>query len=181
MKPPAPVTRTRCIASPCLAHLPGRSWCSFPEGSARLAGSFAAPGDHCLCGGHQDLEIECRTEGLGVVNVQVYPFLHGVNPPRDHLPESGHSRLDAMSHVLPRLVPGHYRRQFRPGADQAHLPPDNIEKLREFVQAPAPQEPPDPRMPGIILCLMRATTIRKRNRHLGTASFREHRPELENV
>jgi hypothetical protein len=86
-----------------------------------------------------------------------------------------------MSYVLPRLVPGHYRWKFRPGADQAHLAPSNIEKLREFVQAPPPQEPPDARMPGIILCLMRATAVGKRNRHLGTTSFRKHRPELENV
>src|SRR5580704_11089390 len=68
-----------------LAPPGGWSVVFFPEGSTRLAVSFAAPGDHCLCGGHQDLEIECRTEGLDVVNVQVHPFLHGVNSPRDHL------------------------------------------------------------------------------------------------
>jgi hypothetical protein len=86
-----------------------------------------------------------------------------------------------MSYVLPWLVPGHYRRKLWPGTNQAHLALGNIEKLREFVQAPPPQEPPDARMPGIILCLMRATAVGKGNRHLGTTSVREHRPELEHV
>jgi hypothetical protein len=36
-------------------------------------------------------------------------------------------------------------------------------------------------MPGIILCLMRATAVGKGNRHLATTSVREHRAELEHV
>jgi hypothetical protein len=86
-----------------------------------------------------------------------------------------------MSYVLPRLVPGHYGQKFRPGADQAHLASGNIEKLRELVQTPPPQEAPNARMPGIILCFMSATAIGKRNRHLSATAIGEHRPELENL
>ena len=69
------------------------------------------------------------------------------------LPKAGDPRLDADAAAVPVLVLFDFRRRRWAGADQAHLAPEHIPELGQFVETRLAQEMPDRDDAGIVLDL----------------------------
>src|SRR5919198_3238785 len=69
-----------------------------------------------------------------------------------HLPEARYPWLDAKSALQPGLLKSLYIPQWEwPRTHQTHVTLNNVEKLRQFVEARSAQDAPDGRNPWIIL------------------------------
>src|SRR5699024_8201336 len=114
----------------------------------------------------QDLDVKSDTPVLDVIKVAVNAFPDGsISPVSVYLRPSGQSRADLMLHHISRdLFPEflHEKRPFRSGTDKAHIPFQNIEKLRQLVNACPSHKSADPGHPGIVLYCPRLLLLRLR-------------------
>ena len=154
------------------AHLSARS-CQ----RARRAGCAAGSGDRAASSGAPHREDQARA----------CPASQAIAPA--DLPEAGHA---GHARVSASLLPGeelHFPGQGRTRADQRHLPAQNVEQLRQLVDAEPAQESTDGGYSGVVLELEDAVP-RARIRtapQLGEVHLPEgpvgaaiaHRPELD--
>src|SRR3954470_16171080 len=134
---------------------PGMTGTRWRGGSRRRARGLrrALPRQHHGDRLQQDLEVEHRRPGVDVLEVELHPAIEvDVVPPAD-LPEAGEAGLHGQAPALPALVLGHLLGNRRPGAHQAHVPPQHVPELRQLVEAEAAKEPADRRHPRIALQL----------------------------
>src|SRR5450759_4507308 len=105
--------------------------------------------------GHpEDLDFVGESPVFDVVEVVLDPLGEaGVAAPAVDLRPAGHAGADAVAqHVLRKLLLefSDELRPLRAGPDEGHLPPQDIDELRQLVQAPSPQVPPDPRAARVL-------------------------------
>src|SRR5437899_7454514 len=116
-------------------------WGTGSTNLVRVAVSQPVPQRH-----PENLDVERERPVLDVVEVVLDPLRDaGVSAPAVDLRPPGHARAHPVAqHVLRKLLLElpHELRPFGPRPDERHLPLDDVDELRELVQAPAPQEPP---------------------------------------
>src|SRR5262245_5591118 len=126
---------------------------SLPIPNRRSVLARASAAENGGNGLEQDLEVQSQRPVVDVLQVQLPPLLEvdGVAP-RD-LPEAGEARPDAEAPARPELVLLDFGRDGRTGADEAHVPLEDVPHLGELVEAELPEEAADLRHAGIILDL----------------------------
>ena len=87
----------------------------------------------------KDLQVEPERPFVHVLQVEAHPLLEGNRAAAIYLPEAGDARADAEAAALPILAEAVViaLRQ-RAWADETHLALQNVNELRQFVDAGAP-------------------------------------------
>src|SRR5262249_33044871 len=130
----------------------------------------------------QNLEVQPERPFVNVLQIQLHPLLERNVAATTHLPQTGDARLHAESPALPVfteafIVP---HRQ-GPRTYQTHVSDEDVEELRQFVDAGAAQELSDRRDARIILDLEDRSADFVQMLDLLHLLFRidHHRPEFE--
>jgi len=119
-----------------------------------LSPSLGIPPDNHLHRLQDQPEIYCPASLPDVLHIQRDPVVEThVMSLIGNLPQAGKSRCGSQSETLIRGVSSHFIRQGRSGPHKGHMPHENIQKLRQFVERMPPNESPHPRDPGVILYL----------------------------
>src|SRR5215210_6851537 len=105
----------------------------------------------------KNADIQPERPLLDVLPVEEYHILEIENfAPPAHLPESGNSRLRIEPSEMVILVLAEIRLEEGTRPDQRHVSDEHIEDLRQLVQTPASQSPPETGRPWVILDLEEA-------------------------
>jgi len=102
---------------------------------------------------HQYFNVEPYRPIIDVFQVQFHPLVEVNLVPSAHLPETRNSGFHAQAPPLPPFIFLNLFRYWGPGAHKAHIPPQNVEELGEFVQTGFAEEPAHPSYPGVVLHL----------------------------
>ena len=119
-------------------------------------GSLHPPAEHHRAHRLQeDGQVQEEPDVFDVIEVEL-EFLRGGSQGQavwiHHLGPAGNARfyqeaIMVVADVVHRTVVGQ-----RAGADKTHLAFQDIEELRQFVQAQFPDKPADPGYPGVVVC-----------------------------
>src|SRR5579862_82998 len=100
----------------------------------------------------QNFKIEPQRPFIHILKIEPHPLLERDRAAARDLPEARYARTDAESASLPILVePFVVSNWKRPGSDEAHLPLQDIEQLRQFVHAGSAQQFSKPRNSRVVL------------------------------
>ena len=95
----------------------------------------AARGDNGGNGERDKPEIIPETSAVDVFQIEFHPFIETDVAAAGDLPEASHARLDGETPELARGVVGDLIWQGRSGADDTHIPADDVDELRHLVNA----------------------------------------------
>src|SRR2546423_13051681 len=90
---------------------------------------------------------------IDVPHVEKHPFLEGDLIASGDLPDASEPRPDRQPPALPALVERDLLRQRRTRADDAHVAAQDVDELRQLVDAVLAQETADRRHPRVVLPL----------------------------
>jgi len=88
----------------------------------------------------EDEEIQLQAPVFHVPDIELELFLPGESVSPVDLSPSGNSRQHFQAPPLPGVIEGNIFRKKRPGTHEAHLSPENVIELGNFVQAGTPEE-----------------------------------------
>src|ERR1700730_11564945 len=121
---------------------------------------------------HEDFDVEPGRPRLGVSQIQPDHFIEFEAASAVNLPQPSDSWLDFQyPATVPRLVSHYFVGNCRARADQRHVPFEHIQKLRQFIEAGSPQQPPRSRHPLIISKLVYSLNIPVRRFTLRLAGY----------
>ena len=116
--------------------------------------------DHCKGCAHENCEVERGRPRRGVPQVQTNHLVEADAAPAANLPQSGNSRLDFQdTATMPSLIGRQFIWNRRTGADERHFALQNVQELRQLIQACPTQELSDSRDPRIARKLVDAPTV----------------------
>src|SRR5690349_12273720 len=95
-----------------------------------------------------DAKIHPQALALNIGYIELQPLIEIEVAAAADLPEAGDSGYNLQSRSMPQPV-GLGRERGRPRTDQAHIAKQNIEQLRQLIQARLAQDLPNSRNPGI--------------------------------
>src|SRR5688572_28363714 len=98
-----------------------------------------------------------------------------------HLPEAGDARTDEVTRMIDEVVRLRDPYQLRAGTDEAHVAFEHVEQLRELVETPLANEPPDRRMARIVEALVGLPAITAIENRVVGATVVLHRSELDHA
>src|SRR6266849_4703375 len=134
--PPIPVTRTVRSFHPSRPLLVIRSARSFTR-------------DHAWDGPKEDLEVQPKRPLARVAQVQPDHPVVLQSAAAAHLPEAGQPRPKVEPQPLMNVVIVELMVEGGTGSDEAHLAPENVDQLRELVEARSPNHAANPRHPRV--------------------------------
>src|SRR5437660_3291525 len=128
----------------------------------------------------EDLQIHPKREAGHVLPVVLHPLLEAAVRPTSHLPKTGDPWLHRETNRVREAVLLHLARQRRSRTYQAHLPPEDVQQLRQLVQAGTAKNAADPSHPRIAAHLEDGTFCLIGREELSQTVFRPdlHRSEL---
>src|SRR5436190_4459288 len=94
-------------------------------------------------GTQQDAQVEPERAVLDVLEIEPHPLAEAQGTAPADLPQAGDAGLHVEPAQLPGLVLLDFLRNRGARADQAHVPLEHVEELRDLVEARDPQQPPD--------------------------------------
>src|SRR4029079_16079640 len=101
----------------------------------------------------QDREVEAQAPAVDVLEVESHPLLEGqVVAPTD-LPQAGEARSDAQTAAEGTVKALGLPDRKRPRTHEAHVAEQDVEELRQLVEAGAAQEPAESRDPRVVVDL----------------------------
>src|SRR5205814_7391323 len=121
----------------------------------RLVG--AALGEHRPDGVDQDAHVFGERPVANVEVIQSHALLEGEVAATEDLPIAGDAGCDTEALALPAAALFGLVEQERPGPNQAHLSTEDVEELRELVQAKPPEPAPHAGDARIVLALAQAS------------------------
>jgi hypothetical protein len=98
----------------------------------------------------QDGEVHKKVAMADVIQIVLNVLVDEKVPITTELPESGEARDYPKSLPVASVVSLHNEWHLRAGADQRHVTFQNIDELRQFIQAVSAQPSADLRDPGIV-------------------------------
>ena len=126
-------------------------------------------------------DVEGERPVVDVGEVELHPLVEArqVAAPGD-LPEAGEPRLHREAAALPLLVAGDLLRERRAGADERHLPLQDVPELRDLVEGEAAEEAAEGGDARVVRRLEDGPVVLVQVRHLGEQPLGafDHRPEL---
>src|SRR5215216_3351510 len=130
---------------------------------------------------NDDLQIEPDRIILDVIQIVLGVQVHGLVTPAVDLPPPCQTGWHRKTLSLPRLILIDEIRHFRTGTYETHRPSQDVEKLREFIQAEAAEQSSRPRDPRIILHFMDKIPLQVQLLYFGFSllCILDHGPEFQ--
>jgi len=119
----------------------------------RAALARAIPEQNHKYGLKKDFEIEPQRPVVDILQVHLHPFLKLHPVAAAHLPDTCQTRLQTEASALPHLIQLHFDRQRGPGTNDTHIPFEDVDQLRDFIDAEFAENTPDFRDPRIVFHL----------------------------
>src|SRR6267143_4177050 len=118
--------------------------------SRTVRSTRSAPGENDQWSPQQDLQVQPQRPVFDIRQVKLDHLVEIEDRPTTHLPQTSETWRNRESAKLARAIFGNFVGQRWPWADQAHLPAQHVEQLRQLVQAQPPQDAPEWRDPRVI-------------------------------
>src|ERR1700737_2166104 len=99
----------------------------------------------------KNFQVEPQRPSLAIAQIQAHHIIKFRPASPADLPQSGNTRLDVQNSAsMPNFINFELVRKRRPWPDKRHFTPQNIPKLRQFVEAGFPQKSADFGYSGIV-------------------------------
>src|SRR5215813_2580631 len=159
----------------------GQDLCS---SSSSLVLTGATRENDCRNGPQHNRHVETQRPAIDVLQIQMHPLLEGKIAAAGNLPEASQPGLHTEATLLPGLFhPNRIANRQRARANDAHIAQQDIDQLRQLIDARAPQPLPDSSNSRVVLDFEDRPTLLVQVLDVLHARFGidTHRPEFEHA